>query len=51
MPPNEGRPSPGPRPPETTEGTRLESDEEIRQAIQGRNARLTAQELRQFLPR
>jgi pSer/pThr/pTyr-binding forkhead associated (FHA) protein len=40
MSPNQGRPSPGQRAPETTDGTRLESDDEIRQALQARQARL-----------
>lgn len=40
MSPNQGRPSPGNAIPD---GTRLESDDEIRQAIQARHARLQAQ--------
>jgi pSer/pThr/pTyr-binding forkhead associated (FHA) protein len=43
MPPNQGRPSPAQRPPTALEGTRLESDDEIRQALQARRARLSAQ--------
>jgi pSer/pThr/pTyr-binding forkhead associated (FHA) protein len=43
MTPNQGRPVPGNRAPEPRESTRLESDEEIRQALQARQARLSAQ--------
>src|SRR5262249_22793020 len=43
MTPNQGRPAPGNRAPEPRESTRLESDEEIRQALQARQARLAAQ--------
>jgi hypothetical protein len=43
MSPNQGRPAPGNRAPEPREATRLESDDEIRQAIQARHARLKAQ--------
>jgi pSer/pThr/pTyr-binding forkhead associated (FHA) protein len=39
---NQGRPSPGKPAPEPREATRLESDEEIRQALQARRARLAA---------
>lgn len=43
MTPKQGRPTINHPPPEPQEGTRLESDEEIRQALQARRARLTAQ--------
>ncbi len=43
MPPNELRPPNGKPAPAPVEGTRLESDEDIRQALQARRARLAAQ--------
>ncbi len=43
MSPNLGRPSPANPQPAAIEGTRLESDEEIRQALQARRDRLAAQ--------
>jgi len=43
MPPNPGRPATGHRAAAPLEGTRLESDEEIRQALEARRARLAAQ--------
>lgn len=42
MTPKQGRPTINHPPPEPQEGTRLESDEEIRQALQARRARLAA---------
>jgi len=43
MSPNQGRPSPANPLPVAIEGTRLESDEDIRQALQARRDRLAAQ--------
>jgi pSer/pThr/pTyr-binding forkhead associated (FHA) protein len=42
MMPNQGRPSPGNLPPAPPDATRLESDEEIRQVLLARRARLAA---------
>jgi pSer/pThr/pTyr-binding forkhead associated (FHA) protein len=44
MSPNQGRPAPGHRPTEQRVATRLESDEEIGQALQARRARLAGSE-------